>query len=41
MYSPKFAITNKILRNIGLVEAGREVIMNAPLVPAYEKKVQR
>jgi len=38
MYLPKFSITNKILRNIGLVEAGREVIMNAPLVPAYEKK---
>src|SRR3989338_4688122 len=38
MYLPRFSITNKILRNIGLVEAGREVIMNAPLVPAYEKK---
>lgn len=38
MYSPKFSITNKILKNIGLIEASREVIMNAPLVPAYEKK---
>lgn len=38
MYSPKFSITNKILKNIGIVEAAREVIMNAPLVPAYEKK---
>ena len=38
MYSPKYSITNKILKNIGLVEACREVIDNAPLVPAYEKK---
>src|SRR4030043_985659 len=38
MYSPKFAITKKILRNIGTIEAAREVIINAPMVPAYEKK---
>ena len=40
MYSPKFKITNKILKNIGLVEACREVINNAPLVPYWEKKFQ-
>ena len=38
MYSPKYLITNKILKNIGVIEACREVIINAPLVPAYEKK---
>lgn len=38
MYSPKFSISNKILKNIGITEAAREVIINAPLVPAYEKK---
>jgi len=38
MFQPKFSITNKILKNIGIVEAAREVIINAPLVPAYEKK---
>lgn len=38
MYQPKYAITNKILKSIGAVEAAREVIVNAPLVPAYEKK---
>ncbi len=38
MYQPKFRITNKILRNIGIVEACREVIDNAPLVPYWEKK---
>ena len=38
MFSPKYSITNKILKNIGTIEGAREVIMNAPLVPAYEKK---
>lgn len=38
MYSPRFTITNDILTNIGIIEAAREVIDNAPLVPAYEKK---
>lgn len=38
MYSPKFTITNKILREIGRVEASKEIIENAPLVPAYEAK---
>ncbi|MEK7517975.1 MAG: Fic family protein, partial [Patescibacteria group bacterium] len=38
MYSPKFTITNKILKNIGIIEACREVIDHAPLLPYYEKK---
>lgn len=38
MYSPNFTITNKILKNIGIIEASREVIENAPLVPAWEAK---
>jgi Fic family protein len=38
MFTPKYSITNKILKNIGLVEACREVITNAPLVPAWEAK---
>jgi len=38
MFQPKFSISNKILKNIGIIEAAREVIINAPLVPAYEKK---
>lgn len=40
MYSPKYIITNKILKNIGVVEACKEVIENAPLVPSYEKQFQ-
>lgn len=38
MYSPKYTISNAILKNIALTEACREVIENAPLVPAYERK---
>ncbi len=38
MYSPKYSITNKILKDIGTVEACREIITNAPLVPAWEAK---
>ncbi len=38
MYSPKYTITNKILRFIGRIEAAKEVIENAPLVPSFEKQ---
>ncbi len=38
MYSPTFTITNAILKNIGIMEAAKEVIENAPLVPAWEAK---
>jgi len=38
MYTPKFAITNSILKSIGEIEAAKEVIENAPLVPYYEKQ---
>lgn len=40
MYQPKYQITNKILKNIGLIEAAKEVIDHAPLLPYYEKKFQ-
>ena len=38
MYNPKFIITNKILKNIGEIEAAKEIIENAPLVPSFEKQ---
>ena len=38
MYSPIFTINNTILRNIGVIEAAREVIVNAALVPSWEAK---
>ncbi len=40
MYIPKFAITNRILKNIGIIEASKEVIDHAPLLPYYEKRFQ-
>ncbi|MFV1916876.1 MAG: Fic family protein [Patescibacteria group bacterium] len=40
MYQPKFAISNKILKNVGIIEAAKEVIEGAPLVPRYEKQFQ-
>lgn len=40
MYSPKFTITQPILKNIGLAEACKEVITTAPLIPAWEKQFQ-
>jgi len=38
MYVPRYSITTSILKSIGLVEAAREVIMNAPLIPSWEAK---
>lgn len=38
MYEPQFTINNKILKNIGIIEASKEVIENSPLVPAWEAK---
>lgn len=38
MYNPRYTITNTILKNVGLVEAAREVIENAPLIPSWEAK---
>ncbi|MBU2577468.1 Fic family protein [Patescibacteria group bacterium] len=40
MYNPKYTITNKILQSIGAIEACREVVNNAPLIPSYEKQFQ-
>ncbi len=40
MYTPYYTITNKILRQIGIIEACKEVIDHAPLLPYYEKKFQ-
>ncbi len=40
MYAPKYLINNKILKNIGRIEACKEVVENAPLVPSFEKQFQ-
>ena len=41
MFEPKFNITNTILKNIGIIEACREVITHAPLLPYYEREFQK
>jgi len=41
VYAPKFSITNDTLANIGLVEAAKEVIENAPLIPIYEARFKK
>lgn len=38
MFSPNFQITNNLLKYVGRIEACKEVIANAPLVPAWEAK---
>ena len=38
MYSPKYTISSQILKNISTIEVCREVIENAPIIPAYERK---
>ena len=38
MYQPTYTITQKILRRIGSIDAAREVVENAALVPAWEKQ---
>ncbi len=40
MYIPKYFITNPVLKNIGAIEASKEVVENAPLIPYYEKQFQ-
>jgi Fic family protein len=39
-YLPKYTITNPILKNVGAIDAAREVIDHAPLVPAWERRFQ-
>ncbi len=41
MLKPVFLITNEILTNIGLIEAAKEIIENAPLIPIYESRFKK
>ncbi len=38
MFHPLFSITNKILKHIGTIEAAKGMIMDAPLLPLWEKQ---
>ncbi len=41
MHKPDFKITNNILVNVGRIEAAKEVIENAPMVPLWERKFKK
>lgn len=41
MFIPKYTITNQILKNVGRIDAAREIIMNAPLIPVWEAKFRK
>lgn len=40
MFTPRFTITNAIVKNIGSIEAAKSAIEHAPLLPYWEKKFQ-
>lgn len=41
MFVAKYVVTNSILKDIGIIDASREVIINAPLIPAWEAKFRK
>lgn len=38
MYSPKFTITSKLLKDIGMIEGAKAIVESAALLPAWEAK---
>lgn len=40
MYSPKFTISSKLIKDIGTIEAAKAVVESAALLPAWEAKFQ-
>lgn len=41
MFKPVFTITNEILQRIGQIEAAKEIINNAPMVPLWERRFKQ
>lgn len=41
MYKPSFTITNRLLNYISQIEAAKQIIENAPLVPAWERRFRQ
>lgn len=41
MFVAKYTVTNLILKDIGIIDASREVILNSPLIPAWEAKFRK
>ena len=40
MFKPNFTISNNLLAYVASIEASKEVVLNAPLVPAWESRFQ-
>lgn len=41
MYSPRYQITQKTLRNIGVIEYGKAIVDNTVILPAWEQHLQK
>jgi Fic family protein len=41
MFIPKFTITNSILKNVGVIDASRELISHLTLLPAFENRLRK
>lgn len=41
MYRPEFTISNKLLTYISDIEASKQIVENAPLIPAWERRFQQ
>lgn len=41
MFVPKYTITNSILRNVGSIDASREIVADLPLTEEWEKKLKQ
>lgn len=41
MYKPQYQISNAILRNIASIEASKQIIENAPLIPSWERRFRK
>jgi len=41
MFQPNFTYTNKIVRLLTRIQAAREVVLNSPVIPSWEKRLQR
>jgi Fic family protein len=41
MFVPNYRVTHGMLKNIGMIDAAREVVLNAPIIPAWETKFRK
>jgi len=41
MFSPKFDYTNKIVNSLMKIEGAKEVIMNSPIIPIWQNRLQK